>query len=687
LIDTSSDVNILLVDDRFDGVIALQAALSGLGYNLVSASSGSDALRRLQEREFALILLDVQMPIMDGFETAERIKENELWKHIPIIFVTAINKDDRYIERGYEAGAVDYLFKPFETAILRSKVSVFVELYRKTKQIELQAQLLRDSERREDSRKFMELEVASLKRYERLADSIPNIVCKASADGSLDYFNRAWTQYTGMSKAESSGSGWQAAFEKSDLQSFMRTLVDSLVKGADFEVECRLRHAKSGSFRWNVVRGVAEYDDNGSVSAWLGTAIDIHDRKAWEQELDDAKTAAENANRAKSEFLANMSHEIRTPLNAIMGFSELLLDPSHADAASRLQSVSIIRRNGQQLMKIIDEILDISKVEANRLEIEMLPIDLETLAHDLHSLFTLRTQEKGLSFSIRIDGEIPKTIMTDSVRLRQILNNIIGNAIKFTKRGGVSLTVRFDRVSSKLVFNVIDTGIGMEPDKVERLFKPFSQIDSSTTRRFGGTGLGLALSRRLAQALGGDVKVLRCQVGLGATFEIVIDPGDVSDSKWITTIGQSAVEAVTAQRQLVRLDGIRVLLAEDAPDNQNLVTRFLTAVGAIVDVANNGEEAVEKALAKEFDIVLMDIQMPILDGYEATRKLRGLGYSVPIVALTAHALKEERDRCLENGCSAHLTKPVNKRDLIDCVATYSVVASEAEHKRAPALTI
>ena len=667
------EVNILLVDDRYDGILALKAALGHTGYNLISASSGAEALKKMEEREYALILMDVQMPILDGFETVAMIKRNLSWRHVPVIFVTAINREDRYVEEGYEAGAVDYLLKPFDVNILLSKVHVFVDLYKKTKEIEIQSSLIREGERRDQQRALLQVEMENMKRYQRLADAIPNIVCKARADGTLDYFNRYWTSYTGLTPEESIGAGWQAAFDPGDLQHLLKTLTDSLLKGTDWEVECRIKHAKSGEFRWNMVRGVAEIDHNGEVQAWIGTAIDIHDRKAWETELGMAKEAAENANRAKSSFLANMSHEIRTPLNAIMGFSELLLDPGQEDS-NRRETVSIIRRNGQQLIKIIDEILDLSKVEADRLEIETLPTDVEILCNDVGTLFGLRAAEKKLKFEIKVVGQVPKTIHSDPTRLRQILDNIIGNALKFTSEGEISVTVEYRASTNHLCFFVRDTGIGMSPEKIDGLFSPFMQIDSSTTRKFGGTGLGLALSRKLASALGGDVRVVDCAEGKGSTFEIAVAAGDLSEATWINRIRQRKEQlAATGELNLPSLEGINILLADDAPDNQNLISLFLSKAGAKVDLASNGMQAVEKALEKDYSLILMDIQMPVLDGYEATRRLRGGGFQRPILALTAHALKEERERCLESGCTDHLTKPVNRKELIEQVAFYSTL--------------
>jgi PAS domain S-box-containing protein len=671
----NSDINVLLVDDRYDGVLALQVVLKDMGYNLVTAASGREALECLSEQDFAVILLDVQMPIMDGFETAENIKKNANWRHIPIIFVTAINKHDHYVDRGYTAGAVDYIFKPFEPHILLSKVNVLVDLYRKTKEVEAQGQLLRENERLEQKRKIDELELKALRRYQRLADAIPGIVCKSRADGKIDYLNRAWSDYTGMGLEESIGDKWQAAFDPTDLQVLLRSLVDTLIKGTPLEIECRILHGQSGEWRWNVVRAVADKDAEGKIHGWIGTAVDIHDRKKWEDDLARAKEKAEQANHAKSAFLANMSHEIRTPLNAIMGFSELLLEPN-CNETSVAQNVSIIRRNGQQLMKIIDEILDISRVEANRMDIHSMPTDVEIICNDLRTLFMLRASEKGLALNFEVSSVIPKIIETDAGRFRQVMINVIGNALKFTNQGSITVTLGFEKAANQLVVRIRDTGIGMPGDQLEKLFVPFSQIDVSTTRQYGGTGLGLALSRKLAEALGGSLTVADCALGEGSTFEIRVAAGNISESPMISALRFRVDEQHDELRQANKkaipdLKGLRVLLAEDAPDNQNLISRFLGMAGAEVHFAENGLIAFEKAMSNDYNLVLMDIQMPVLDGYEATRRLRESGYLRPIVALTAHALREERQRCIEIGCTDHLTKPVNRRELIEQVSFYS----------------
>ncbi len=666
----ADDVHILLVDDREDGLIALESVLADTGYRLVRANSGAEALERVREMEFSVILLDVQMPLMDGFETARRIKAGEANCHTPIIFVTAINKDETYVYRGYSEGAVDYVFKPFDPHVLRSKIDVFVDLRRKARQLEEQTDKIRTSERRERYLRLAELEVEALKRYRNLADSIPHALWRSKPDGTMDYFNRVWTSYTGLSEEQSLGGGWQRAFEPEDLRRFLRAWMAAMEKGDGFQMECRLAGVE-GEFRWHWIKVVAERRPSGDVVSWLGTCTDIHERKEAEDGLNAARQEAEIANDAKTRFLANMSHEIRTPLNSILGFAELMRRPS-GDPGEQARYLETIKRNGHSLLKIIDEILDISKVEADKLEIEMGEVDLRAMFAEVQSLLEVQAQEKRLDLMIRCSTPIPARVMTDSTRLRQVLINMIGNAIKFTETGNVGVDIAWlpeGATQGVLRCFVKDTGTGIDPDQAEKLFQPFVQADSSTSRRFGGTGLGLALSRRFAKALGGDVRLESSEPGKGSTFRVEVRAQVAAGSRFFeyADLHQETAQATSVGTELT-LSGVQVLVVDDAKDNRILISRFLDAAGAKVDCASDGEEGVERAMAHDYHVILMDIQMPQLDGYGATSRLRDQGYRKPIIALTAHALKEERARSLHSGFDDHLTKPIDRNTLIKHVA-------------------
>ena len=399
--------------------------------------------------------------------------------------------------------------------------------------------------------------------------------------------------------------------------------------------------------------------------------------KALEAEMQQARQAAAASVRAKAAFVANMSHEIRTPLNAILGFTEILADEgaaiSHDD---RVQFTATLRRNGSLLARMIDDILDLSKVDAGNLEIESLDLSLPNLVAEVSTLLGRQAQESGIDFKTGIEGLIPERITSDPIRLRQILLHVVGNAIKFTKHGSVELTLKQVKDSAgedQIAFYVKDTGRGIAPADQMSLFQTFSPADQSTTRPVGGNGLGLALSRRLARLLGGDVTMLSSQPGQGSTFMVTVPVGRALGVPYIHQLPdhrQPPRQGARASSTL-RLQGLRILLAEDAIDNQMLIQRLLAANGAKVDIANDGLEVLTKAWANDYDIILMDLQMPRLDGYDATESLRRQGYRKPIIALTAHAMKEERERALKAGVNDHLTKPISQNQLIITVAQYA----------------
>ncbi|MGE0634713.1 MAG: response regulator, partial [Pseudobdellovibrionaceae bacterium] len=379
---------------------------------------------------------------------------------------------------------------------------------------------------------------------------------------------------------------------------------------------------------------------------------------------------AENASLVKTLFLANMSHEIRTPLGAILGFSELLRDPQ-LSLSEREQYIDIIQKTGGNLTKIINDILDISKVEAGRLKIERSHFSLSELVGEVHSVLSLKCAEKDLSFVFEKQAEGWRTshadvFYSDAIRLRQILINVIGNAVKFTEPGGF-VEVKYNLKGSKLIFIVRDNGIGIPKERENDLFQVFSQGDHYLTKRYQGTGLGLALSKKLAQMLGGDIKLLRSELGKGCTFEITVEAEALVQPEAKTTPNDKSTLSGPGASAI---GGKRILLAEDSPDNQLLVQKLLAKWGAIVDVVENGQEAVTQASRTHYDAILMDMQMPVMDGYSATRILREKGYTKTIIAFTAHAMKEDRQQCLDAGCDDYLTKPVNLNQTLAVLAKF-----------------
>jgi signal transduction histidine kinase/CheY-like chemotaxis protein len=387
-----------------------------------------------------------------------------------------------------------------------------------------------------------------------------------------------------------------------------------------------------------------------------------------------AKAEAEAATAAKSQFLAHMSHEIRTPLTALIGFARLLAARSVSES-DRLNYAMIISRNGEHLLSVINSILDLSKIEAGKLTVEHIDCSPAQILSEVASFMRVRAIEAGLEFSVELESPIPAVIRSDPTRLRQSLLNLVSNAIKFTPRGSVRVIGGFDTKTSppRLSIHVKDTGMGMRREQVDTLFQPFEQLDSSMSRKFGGTGLGLAICKRLARALGGDVEVISA-VSEGSTFTLTTAADVPAGTPMIERLVDSPSPSAAGPMVVAKLAG-RVLLAEDGPDNQKLVTTLLGKSGLTVTVVSNGQLALDAALgtrhaATPFDAILMDMQMPVMDGYEAVSRLRHEGYQGPIIALTAHAMDGERERCLAAGCDDYVRKPIDHSELVSSLAKY-----------------
>jgi len=397
------------------------------------------------------------------------------------------------------------------------------------------------------------------------------------------------------------------------------------------------------------------------------------------RDLLAAMQAATEANNSKTDFLANMSHEIRTPMTAILGCTELL-DIGGNTEHERQDYIKTIQRNGEFLLSIINDILDITKVEAGKMTIERIECDLAVLIEEVMSLMRVRSQAKDIELELEYATKIPRQAMIDPLRTRQIMTNLVGNAIKFTDQGSVKIVVGCDpidgTVESPLWVEIHDTGIGISPEQLDKLFNSFQQADSTMTRRYGGSGLGLCISKSLATLQGGDVSA-RSIINQGSVFTLRLDPGVSCAKDWYKpekfgsdpNAHTESTEEITSSKKIKPLIGIRILLAEDGPDNQRLISHVLKKAGASITVANNGRIAVDEfnqalSTPEPFDLILMDMQMPEMDGYTATALLRKQGHSIPVIALTAHAMTGDRQRCLDAGCDEYSTKPINRLELI-----------------------
>lgn len=459
--------------------------------------------------------------------------------------------------------------------------------------------------------------------------------------------------------------------------------------GSTFPMELSVSEVRQGDRRYftGIVRDITDrkrYEDklrsvaSEASESELRVKAQASELALQAERLRAAQASADAANQAKSDFLANMSHEIRTPMTAILGYSDELLLALEGKPEAEL--VEIIKRNGEHLLEIINDILDISKIESGFFEIEQEACSPCQIVSEVVSLLRVRATHKGVDLGIEYLGSMPQSIVSSPTRMRQVLVNLVGNAIKFTERGRV--LIRMDLVEeakqkARLRFEIVDTGVGIAPEHIERLFKPFSQADSSVARRFGGTGLGLALSERLATLMGGSIKV-QSVVGVGSTFTLELPAGEIDRRQMIHNPSE-AEAANHSQKSVLESGGelrCRILLAEDGSDNRRLISFILKKHGVEVDFAENGQSALEMALAASemetpYDVILMDMQMPLLDGYEATRQLREAGYRYPIIALTAHAMAGDREKCLAAGCDDYDTKPIDRKRLMELIGKWA----------------
>jgi PAS domain S-box-containing protein len=475
-------------------------------------------------------------------------------------------------------------------------------------------------------------------------------------------FSKQMVADWGVKEAKISLEGAMLLVHEDDRRRIQEMVTAALEKNVPYHTEYRVVRP-DGEIRWVDVRGQVHRDPDGKPVRFFGTCVSIDEQKEKESILRQAQSVAEEANLAKGIFLANMSHEIRTPLGAIMGFLDLIKNPDNTQEQLK-HFIGVIDRNSRQLLRIVDDVLDLSKIEAGKFLIEKISFSLIELLTDFTALMSFKAKEKGLIYQLHLESNIPDLVVGDPTRLRQILSNIVGNAIKFTEYGHVLVRVGFDNGIFKM--SVEDSGCGISVGTAERLFQPFSQADNSTTRIYGGTGLGLTLTRRLSQALGGGFNLQKSAVGRGSTFVSTIRLGTLAATKMMKAeelkFVSKGAEFKSPDKGL--LEGVKVLIVDDSVDNQELMQFFLERLGATTEVVDNGEDGVNRALNSDFDVLLMDIQMPVMDGHEATRRLRAAGFKKPIIALTAHAMKEERQRCEQSGFTAFLSKPIDKEVLL-----------------------
>ncbi|MBF0294486.1 MAG: response regulator [Magnetococcales bacterium] len=634
---------ILIVDDLDRNLAATAALLADMDAEHVLASSGREALLHLTKREFAVVLLDAHMPDMDGFEVVKLMSGVNRTRTIPIIFMSAVFLEDRHAMNGYDLGAVDYLIKPFHPSILRAKVKVFLDLFRHK-----EALRARD---------------AQIKRFRDILDHsgdeilIFDIETGLLLDGNLTAFQRLGVpreEAVGELHLEDCHLLVGQAHDLPDLLTRIRQNGVLTVEGSYPDATGQTRHTETNLQLFTREQTVL-----------LALVRDVTERKQAAIWLSRAQAEANQANQAKSDFLAAMSHEIRTPMNIIIGMSEILLNtPLNPEQRSHLQ---MLNTAGNNLLQLINDILDLSKVEANRLRILEEPVHLRRETEETIGMLRILAGNKGLSLELRLDPALPEWIVTDPVRLRQCLFNLIGNGVKFTDHGGIVVEMRpLADEPERLLCTVSDSGIGILPEHMERIFETFTQSDSGISRRYGGTGLGLALTRRLLTSMGGRIWV-ESRYGHGSRFSFSLPLRATSAPL------QAATEVTAKPPRQSR--PLNILLVEDVEENALVIRIYLESTRHQVTLARNGEEAVRKVREERFDLVLMDIEMPVMNGLQATARIREWERETQreplfIVALSAHTMEREASQALAAGCNDHLGKPINKKTLLAALESY-----------------
>jgi PAS domain S-box-containing protein len=505
-------VSILVVDDRPGNLLSLRGILDRPDYDLVSALSGSEALNLVLHHDFAVILLDVAMPGMDGFEVASTIKQRERFKNIPIIFVTASVHRIEWIFRAYSVGAVDFLHKPLDPHAVRAKVAVFVELYRQKQELKRHMARLQEVERRERELEVTRLRLESERRYRHLAEAVPDIVWTADADGQVDYFNRRWHEVTGVDARQVPPSGWRAAVHPEDADRLERQWEEALHTSREFETEVRLRKADHG-YRWYLSRALPEKDAHSRVVRWVGTLTDVDEAKHVHQEL-------QSAIRLRDEFMSVASHELRTPLSALqlhLQSLDRLLRQACMEAINEriVKKLSSAVRQTNRLARLVDSLLDVSRIARGKLELQLEDFDLDEAASEVAERFRDEASREGCDIQVvrssRVSG------CWDRLRIEQVITNLLSNSLKYGPGKPITVSVATD--DERGILTVEDEGIGIEPDKMARIFERFER--GVPSRHYGGLGLGLYIVRQIVEAHGGTVEV-ESRPGAGARFVIAL---------------------------------------------------------------------------------------------------------------------------------------------------------------------
>lgn len=647
---------ILVVDDNEMNRDLLSRHLKKQGYSAELAENGRKAFEIMKTRRFDLVLLDMMMPEINGYEVLQMLKSDKAYNDIPVIMLSALDEIDSVV-RCLDAGAEDYLTKPFEPALLQARIGSCLKRRQSDK-------ALKDSTR----------------RLNDIINFLPDATFVIDNKGRVVEWNRAIEEMTGVSAADIIGKG---DYEYSvPFYGERRPVIIDLANMSNEELDAKYSDIKrvgdtiSGVGFVNSLKkgdlwfeGMAKVlrDSQGNAVGAIETIHDMTEYKETQFELEKAKESAEKANRAKSVFLATMSHEIRTPMNAILGFAQLMQRDPQLTPTQR-EHLNTISRSGEHLLALINDILEMSKIEAGHITLNPMAFDLQALLEDVEVMFRIRTDTKQLKFVIHKPANMVRRIVADQGKVRQILINIIGNAVKFTHAGGIYVRVTTKPVEgSRLLVSIEieDTGLGISEEELDGLFKQFVQTSSGISTG-GGTGLGLAISREFARLMGGDITV-NSVVGKGSVFrvELYVEPVGV-----LTDDAEGSLKHVLALKP--QKEPSRILVADDKPENRRVLISLLSSVGFVVREACDGQEAVNVFKEWSPDLILMDMHMPVMDGFEAIRQIRAAetGKRVVIIAITASAFDEMRHNVMTAGAEAFVVKPFRIDEVLEKIRQF-----------------
>lgn len=662
-IDNGEVPRILVVDDNAANLAAFEATLASPDLRVVNARSGAEAMRHLLKGEFAAILLDMNMPELDGIQTAELIRRRERCRDIPIIFITAYHADQMQMLKGYATGAVDFLLKPVSAAILRSKVRVFLDLFYKKRQVEWQATQLRQVNarlRREIAEREQAEKDALFEREERQRVTLASVadgVITTDAQGRVTYVNPIAERLSGWSAEAAVGLALSTVFK------VQPTAESGEASGPDPQMRVS-RHAiliaRDGQRRYVDYAVARVRDRRGAAGGEVLIIHDVTERRQAELERErllareqEARKQAEEANRTRDEFLAVISHELRTPLNAIVGWTHVL-KRGGLDEPTAQRALEAIHRSAMAQSKLIEDLLDMSRIINGKLQLSMTAVALDAVIQAAAETVRPLAQDKSIEIEIALDDQA-LTVQGDEARLTQVIWNVLANAVKFSS-AGERVRVRLAREETRARITVADNGEGIAAEFLPRLFERFRQADSTLTRKHRGLGLGLAIAQQIICAHGGTIRGESPGLGQGATFTIELPLADPS------TTTTSAVNARSAEAKTLTLAGTRVLIVDDEADAREMLSAVIQALGAELRQAGSAAEALAILQQWHPHLLLSDISMPDEDGYTFIRRVRALGEEqggrVPAVALTAMASMEDRSRAVEAGFDGHLAKPV-----------------------------